>query len=430
MQLQSQPHGEQRSFHKSKETNALKCTRQGVRSFLMEEAHSTNTGRIGALLCLKSSTITHIHLTGLPSSDRNVVLNDVIEDLEKREEAMFVRVNCVVVEGSSRRLCREIISCLPDSSAASGVSSLEQLFDHIESLIELHAAKKTLVIVFVHAEALLRFPSAYLKALFSSPKKYDGRVKLLTVSELRWANFESIERLSSPVQFTFKTLSRDELLNIMCKRVPYGEKFVRLMLDTVYQVCRDPIQLQYLMESFWSQNEQLCSLVCDPSYETTSNDYKALQPMLRHCCNDLFYRFDASSTHQVSGDEVVDLPSRSKFVLIAAYCASYNPVSSDRRFFTKNHGKQRRRLTNVSVGRSDSAHECGPKSFDIQRLLFIYLSILEMYDVRKEGSSDIFTQVWELCRMGYLSRVSADGNLDLPKFRCVTSLETVSRLAE
>uniref|UniRef100_A0A914ZGI5 Origin recognition complex subunit 5 C-terminal domain-containing protein n=1 Tax=Parascaris univalens TaxID=6257 RepID=A0A914ZGI5_PARUN len=395
----------------------------------MEEEHSANTRRIGALLSLKSSTITHIHLSGLPSSDRNIVLNEVIEELEKREEAAFVRVNCVVVEGSSRRLCREIISCLPDSSAASGVSSLEQLFDHIESLIELHAAKKTLAIVFFHAEKLLRFPSTYLKALFSSPKKYGGRVKLVTVSELRWANFESVERLSSPIQFTFRTLSKDELLNIMCKRVPYGEKFVHLVLDTVYQVCKDPIQLQYLMESFWSQNEQLCSLVCGLSYETTSNDYRALQPKLRHCCNDLFYRFDANLTHQ-GGDEVVNLPSRSKFVLIAAYCASYNPISSDRRFFTKNHGVQRRRPTNVSAARSDPAHECGPKSFDLQRLLFIYLSILEMYDERKEGCSDISTQIWELCRMGYLIRISADGNLDLPKFKCLTSLETVSRLAE
>ena len=35
----------------------------------------------------------------------------------------------------------------------------------------------------------------------------------------------------------------------------------------------------------------------------------------------------------------VELPFFSKFLLISAYLASYNPVKSDKRFFMKHHGK-------------------------------------------------------------------------------------------
>ncbi|VDM24602.1 unnamed protein product [Toxocara canis] len=385
----------------------------------MEMRDSEKMKQIEALLCSKCSNLTHIHLYGLPSTNRDLVLN----------EAVFVHVNCVLVEGSSRCLCQEIISRLPDSSVGYRINSLQQLFDHIESLLDLHATAKILAIVFTYAEALLRFSSTYLRALFASPKKYSGRVKLVTVSHLPWSNFESVERLSEPLQFAFRSLSKDELLHILCKKVQYGEKFLRLILDTVYQVCRDAKQLEHLVETFWKQNEQICKVFCESETQTTSADYKALQPKLRRCCEDLFYRFDTHSIHQVGGD-LVSLPSCVKFLLIAAYCASYNPSSTDRRFFTKNHGKQKRKSVAANRDRNDSAHECGPKSFDLQRLLFIYLSFLEMYGVRKTSCSDIHTQVCELCRMGYLSKTSADSNLDIPKFKCVASFETLSRIAE
>ncbi|GAA6078131.1 origin recognition complex subunit 5 [Tachysurus ichikawai] len=38
----------------------------------------------------------------------------------------------------------------------------------------------------------------------------------------------------------------------------------------------------------------------------------------------------------------VELPYYSKFLLIAAYLASYNPARTDRRFFLKHHGKMKK----------------------------------------------------------------------------------------
>ncbi|VBB32783.1 unnamed protein product [Acanthocheilonema viteae] len=126
------------------------------------------------------------------------------------------------------------------------------------------------------------------------------------------------------------------------------------------------------------------------------------------------------------------LSTSAKYLLIAAYCASYNPPSSDRRFFTKNHGKQRRRASTAKGLRSnlESAHETGPKPFPVQRLLFIYLAMLEKHDMRNHCAADIHAQVAELCAMGFLNRVSADGNLDTPKYRCIATFEFSEQLAK
>jgi hypothetical protein len=44
----------------------------------------------------------------------------------------------------------------------------------------------------------------------------------------------------------------------------------------------------------------------------------------------------------------VELPFYSKFLMIAAYLASYNPQKTDKRFFVKHHGKQRKTAHMVS----------------------------------------------------------------------------------
>ncbi|VDK54230.1 unnamed protein product [Anisakis simplex] len=382
--------------------------------------------QLECVICSKCSTLTHLHMYGLPSTNRDDVLN----------QAIFARINCLLLEGSWRRLCDEIVSCLPDYSCATQIGSLQQLFDHIELLLDVNNTNKTLVIVFAFAESLQRLSARFLKALFAAPRKFKGTVKLITVATVPWSDFESVEHISSPLQFSFRNWNKDELLHILCERVPYGEKFVRLILDTVYQVCRDSQQLEYLIQSFWDKNQQLCSTVFDPAYETTANDYKTLEPKLRRCCEELFYRFDRHSIkevddfHSTDEDNVEGLPMSTKYLLVAAYCASYNQPATDRRFFTKNHGKQRRRSSMAKTDREASAHENGPKSFDLQRLLFIYLSFLEAYSTRTPQCSNIHTQLSDLCRKGYLCKTSTDANLDMPKYKCLTSYETLSRLSD
>ncbi|MPD06133.1 Origin recognition complex subunit 5 [Portunus trituberculatus] len=45
----------------------------------------------------------------------------------------------------------------------------------------------------------------------------------------------------------------------------------------------------------------------------------------------------------------VELPLYSRYLLIAAHLASYNPARTDRRFFMKQHGKQRKTQASIKV---------------------------------------------------------------------------------
>ena len=74
----------------------------------------------------------------------------------------------------------------------------------------------------------------------------------------------------------------------------------------------------------------------------------------------------------------LELPYCSKFLLIAAYIASYNPPKTDKRFFLKNAGKIRKRT--VQRGPEVKQKLIGPLNFSIDRLIAIFESITESTD--------------------------------------------------
>ncbi|KAG8142664.1 hypothetical protein E2320_005867, partial [Naja naja] len=88
----------------------------------------------------------------------------------------------------------------------------------------------------------------------------------------------------------------------------------------------------------------------------------------------------------------VELPYYSKFLLIAAYLASYNPARTDKRFFVKHHGKIRK-VNFQKKHEKTSNHLLGPKPFPLDRLLAILYSIV---DSRIPPTANIFCQVSEM----------------------------------
>ena len=73
----------------------------------------------------------------------------------------------------------------------------------------------------------------------------------------------------------------------------------------------------------------------------------------------------------------IELPFYSKFLLIAAFLASYNPAKSDKRFFVKHHGKQRKTASSVRTKEKLNSQLTGPKPFPLERLLAIFYNIVE-----------------------------------------------------
>lgn len=130
---------------------------------------------------------------------------------------------------------------------------------------------------------------------------------------------------------------------------------------------------------------------------------------------------EAGAVRGLSAHAHVELPYYSKFLLIAAYLASYNPARTDKRFFLKHHGKIKK--TNfLKKHEKTSNHLLGPKPFPLDRLLAIFYSVV---DSRVAPTASVFCQISSLVTLQLLNQVGHDDQLDAPKYKCAVSLDFI-----
>lgn len=135
----------------------------------------------------------------------------------------------------------------------------------------------------------------------------------------------------------------------------------------------------------------------------------------------------------------VELPYLTKFALVGAYIASSNPPDTDARFFSKgaaDRSRRQRRARKTKTTRAKEAQQrlLGPRAFVLDRLLCIVHSVLALSE--SSGASDSMStsglqaEVATLVSLNLLERVSAAGELDAPKFRCIAGQQTVDAAAQ
>lgn len=108
-----------------------------------------------------------------------------------------------------------------------------------------------------------------------------------------------------------------------------------------------------------------------------------------------------------------DMPYYTRYLLIAAYLASFSPARQDQVFFTKAHEKKRRKKASglgagrVSKHRRIPRHLLNPSPFPLDRLLAILHAILP--DPLPQ-TADLQTQVATLTSLRLLQRVGVGGD--------------------
>ncbi|KAJ6666352.1 hypothetical protein lerEdw1_000625 [Lerista edwardsae] len=162
------------------------------------------------------------------------------------------------------------------------------------------------------------------------------------------------------------------------------------------------------------------SKYCEPVVQGAANErdtrrlWKNIESHLKKAMQTIYLREISSSQWEqlqqadgepgqlkgLSAHAHVELPYYSKFLLIAAYLASYNPARTDKRFFVKHHGKIRKInfqkkhekevQLKINLFLQTSNHLLGPKAFPLDRLLAILYSIV---DKRVAPTANIFCQV-------------------------------------
>uniref|UniRef100_A0A8C6T534 Origin recognition complex subunit 5 n=1 Tax=Neogobius melanostomus TaxID=47308 RepID=A0A8C6T534_9GOBI len=237
----------------------------------------------------------------------------------------------------------------------------------------------------------------------------EDNVSVILLSEIVWDKFRPNTGCFEPLLLHFSDYSKGELQQILSKdRHPsysaeFYSSYINILLGVFYSVCRDLRELRHLAALNFSK-------FCEPLEEGKAKEsdthklWRNIEPHLKKAMRTVYLREvsslqwekmqemeekEAGAVRGLSAHTHVELPYYSKFLLIAAYLASYNPARTDKRFFVKHHGKIKK--TNfLKKNEKTSNHLLGPKPFPLDRMLAIFHSVV---DSRVAPSASIFSQV-------------------------------------
>lgn len=389
----------------------------------------------------------------------------VIQSLLKYHQLSHIYINCVECS-SLRFLMEEILNNLPHQiSLESGLHAqiqdtedesfirCEDLTEFVRNLrkivSESDLGKETLYIVLDKAERLRSTSSVLLPALLRLQELTGLNICTILISEIVWEKYRAGTGFCEPYCLHFPDYTRNELLKIMVLDAPADCKpdlyslYVNMVLSVFHMVCRDLRELRHIARlNFDYFIDPVKSGECVP--ENARKLWKHVEPHLKKALKSVYLREVSSHQWELmqqaeladddSAQDVVapsrshvELPFYSKFLLIAAYLASYNPLKCDRRFFAKYSGKSSRRMAKlVKKNERASNHLLGPKTFPIDRMMAIFYSIIEGKVV---PSAHIYVQISSLVSLHLLSQVGGDDKISSPKYKCLVTLDFIRSIA-
>uniref|UniRef100_H3CB32 Origin recognition complex subunit 5 n=1 Tax=Tetraodon nigroviridis TaxID=99883 RepID=H3CB32_TETNG len=302
-------------------------------------------------------------------------------------------------------------------------------------------ARQTRYIVMEKAEHLRDADANVLPAFLRLQELVEDNVTVVLLSAIVWDKFRPNTGCFEPLLLHFPDYSKGELHQILSrdKHPSYSAElyssYITILLGVFYSVCRDLRELRHLAALNFSK-------FCEPLLEGRAKEtdahklWRNIEPHLKKAMRTVYLRevsslqweqmqqmeeTECKAVRGLSAHTHVELPYYSKFLLIAAYLASYNPARTDKRFFLKHHGRIKK--TNFSKkNEKTSNHLLGPKPFPLDRLLAIFYSVV---DSRVAPSASVFSQISSLVTLQLLTKVSHDDQLDAPKYKCSVSMDFI-----
>lgn len=395
-----------------------------------------------------------VFLHGHSGTGKTLVALHVLQRLSLR----ISHINCIEVY-SPQVLYEAVLSQLSGStpSPSSGQSSFscDSLGEFVHHLVSIdHTLNQPrMAILLEHSERLRDCAANILPGLCRLQELAPGvNITVLLMSTIPLDKFRISTGFMEPVAVHFPQYTKDELLEILQKLRPptaseeFFRNYISLVLSVFYHATRNLAELMH-------QVEQHFEAYCEPVQrgEVEEDDVRRLwrniEPHLKKAMSTVYLR-EVSRTHydkmqklietsisdmlpsESSGRDsissktaMVELPLYSRYLLIAAHLASYNPARSDRRFFMKHHGKQRKTKAIIKAKERCSNHLVGPKPFPLDRLMAIFLSIVE------EGitpTASLFSQLSTLLSLQLLIPSGGDDALQNPKYKCVAPRDVVA----
>ncbi|XP_020382328.1 origin recognition complex subunit 5 isoform X1 [Rhincodon typus] len=376
----------------------------------------------------------------------------VTQMLLKTLKFPHVIVNCVECF-SSRMLFEQILNELQGHSLSpkneyssylqcNTLNEFVLLYKQVVHKQNLH--NQTVYIVLDKAEHLREMDSNLLPGFLRFQELAEENATVIFLSEIVWEKFRPSTGCFEPLILHFPDYSKADLQKILSRDHPPGfsadfyATYINILLGVFYTVCRDLKELRHLAAINFPK---FCEPVQkgDAKEEDTRRLWRNIEPHLKKTIETVYLREVSSSQWErlqqegkeggqlkgLSAHAHVELPFYSKFLLIAAYLSSYNPARTDKRFFSKHHGKIKK-TSFLKKHEKTSNHLLGPKPFPLDRLLAIFYSIV---DSRVTPTANIFSQIASLVALQLITHVGHDDQLDGPKYKCTTSLDFITAIA-
>ncbi|XP_039456567.1 origin recognition complex subunit 5 [Oreochromis aureus] len=384
-----------------------------------------------------------IFIYGHRASGKSHVMHVLMKELEL-SHATVSCVECVSIALLFEQVLLSFFGC----DAASLLPRSPSLSDFVRVYRQQSSqspAKQTRYIVMEKAELLRDTDASLLSALLRLQELVEDNVTVILLSEIAWDKFRPNTGCFEPLLLHFPDYSKSELQQILSQNVHpsysagFYSAYINILLGVFYSVCRDLRELRHLAALNFSK---FCEPLAEGKVKETDTHklWKHIEPHLKKAMQTVYLREvsslqweqmqqmeeeEAGALRGLSAHTHVELPYYSKFLLIAAYLASYNPARTDKRFFLKHHGKIRK--TNfLKKNEKTSNHLLGPKPFPLDRLLAIFYSVV---DSRVAPTASIFSQISSLVTLQLLAQVSHDDQLDAPKYKCAVSLDFICAIA-
>ncbi|KAK3579067.1 hypothetical protein CHS0354_029927 [Potamilus streckersoni] len=397
-----------------------------------------------------------LFLYGHTATGKSLVVSTLMDKLK----LPFVLLNCVECY-SQRFLYEHILNSLYQTDLfafdesvprikCDNMNDFMRLFKQV--LNEKRLDKETVYIIMDKAERLRDMEANILPAFLRLQELSSSNVCVILLSEIVWEKFRWGTGFAEPFILHFPDYKKDELLQILSKGCPANfpescyAMYLNLVLSVFHHVCRDLREIQHLVNlNFMKFTEPIrCG-------EATSDDskklWKNIEPHLKKALQTVYLREVSSSQWERYQAEIardmeqentsqslqglshrchVELPYYSKYLLIAAYLASYNPAKTDKRFFAKHSEKKSKKTLQKKKHERASNHMLGPKPFPLDRLMAIFYSIVEG---KVAPTANIFMQITSLVSLHMLAQVAGDDQIETPKYKCLISLDFIKSVA-
>uniref|UniRef100_A0A0C9R8Z3 Origin recognition complex subunit 5 n=1 Tax=Fopius arisanus TaxID=64838 RepID=A0A0C9R8Z3_9HYME len=321
-----------------------------------------------------------------------------------------------------------------------GKRKCDNVMDFIDDLRSISSKNpdNPMIIVFDKCDRLRDMDMNLLPALLRLRELSGVNVCTVFLSDIIWEKYRVKMGMLEPIRIHFPQYTKDEMQQILFTYKPEGysdgfyQNYLNLFLSVFFRFCRDINELRYMAQiNFSKYIEPVKSGQCDESdvtvlWRNISNVLKSNLEViyLRVSTEDFRERTELSQQIESTTKLALsfELPFYAKFMLIAAYLASYNPAKEDKRLFMKASTKTKKRKRTIPMNKPIPMNtHVGPRTFPLDRMLAIFCAIIEE---KVDLNANLLAQIPTMCQLGLLAMVG-DNSLDEPKFRCCVNLDFV-----